>query len=475
MNSEATLSQLKVALPDGQMPSSYGVYFKNTLVALCHALEDHILEQPSEDTAAPLVLVTFQQGKWYLQEADRYADIARCSERVAIAAVPDSGFGTHATSQLANVDLVNIDNTDSLIEEWNLIILAPGYAAMVLCHELSDDEYRGDSLPNMDAERKFYGLWTFDRAPVEAAAKILIERLRTYDSDLVEQLMASYNALKDTSSTVPSDLSGVVSRIVNYLQSSQQQLVTVSRQTRELWELEGQAYKLNRNLAANKLQAFLRMVQKIDARDPFNPMASLQVSALAETLGQLLDLPTLKLRRLRLAGLLFRIGLAKAPKEIFQQTADQLDQASLVFWRDRAALGGQLLSSMPELAPISRIVSHQLEYWDGSGTPDGLRAEDIPLESRILGLVAYFQELTEPRGERAAMTLGEALETCEKQSARRFDPSLVESLGTVVRLAEIGMMQLPKRPSQQPTVWLEDMKPAIPEVSQRSPHEEVTP
>ena len=135
MNSEATLSQLKVALPDGQMPSSYGVYFKNTLVALCHALEDHILEQPSEDTAAPLVLVTFQQGKWYLQEADRYADIARCSERVAIAAVPDSGFGTHATSQLANVDLVNIDNTDSLIEEWNLIILAPGYAAMVLCHE----------------------------------------------------------------------------------------------------------------------------------------------------------------------------------------------------------------------------------------------------------------------------------------------------------------------------------------------------
>ncbi|NEP58898.1 MAG: histidine kinase, partial [Symploca sp. SIO2G7] len=82
MDSEATLNQLKVSLPEGQMPSSYGVYFKNTLVALCHALEDHILEQPKG--VEPLVLVTFQQGKWYLQEADRYRDIAKWSQRIVI-------------------------------------------------------------------------------------------------------------------------------------------------------------------------------------------------------------------------------------------------------------------------------------------------------------------------------------------------------------------------------------------------------
>ncbi|MEO0430446.1 MAG: HD domain-containing phosphohydrolase [Cyanobacteria bacterium J06656_5] len=457
MNSESTLNQLKTLLPEGQMPSSYGVYFKNTLVALCHALEDHILEQP--DGAEPLVLVTFQQGKWYLQEADRYSDIARCSQRVAIAAVPDSGFGDHATSRLSNVDLVDLSADDSLTQEWNLIILAPGYASMVLCHELSDAEYRSDSVPSLDVERKFYGLWTFDRAPVEVAAKILIERMRSYDGALADQLTERYEALTNNPSDTSTDLSGVVARIVNYLQSSQQQLVTVSRQTRELWELEGQASKLNRNLAANKLQAFLRMVQRIDERDPANPMASMQVSALAETLGQIIDLPTLKLRRLRLAGLLFRIGLAEAPRQIFQKTSDQLDKASLVFWRDRAALGGQLLSSMPELAPISRIVTHQLEFWDGSGAPDGLKGEEIPIESRILGLVAYFQELTESRGERTALSLGESLAVCEKLGGRRFDPKMVDSLSTIVRLAEIGMLQLPDRPSEQPTVWLEDLKP----------------
>ncbi|MEM9979890.1 MAG: HD domain-containing phosphohydrolase, partial [Cyanobacteria bacterium P01_D01_bin.2] len=206
----------------------------------------------------------------------------------------------------------------------------------------------------------------------------------------------------------------------------------------------------------------LRMAQRVDARDPANPLASLQVSALAETLGQLLDLPTIKLRRLQLAGLLFRIGLAEAPIEIFHKTSAYLDEARLVFWRDRAVLGAQLLSSMSELSPISRIVAHQLERWDGSGTPDGLKGDKIPLESRILGLVVYFQELMETRGDRTALTMGAALAECQSRSGRRFDPVLVDTLANVVRLCEIGMMQLPDRPSQTPNVWLEDPKEASP-------------
>ncbi len=84
MHINSTLNQLKAALPKGQLPSSYGVYYKNTLVALCHALEDHILQQRYADsTNKPLVLVTFQQGKWYLQEAERYLEIAKCSREVA--------------------------------------------------------------------------------------------------------------------------------------------------------------------------------------------------------------------------------------------------------------------------------------------------------------------------------------------------------------------------------------------------------
>ncbi|GBF81533.1 HD domain-containing phosphohydrolase [Aphanothece sacrum] len=457
MTSQSTLNQLKASLPDGQLPSSYGVYFKNTLVALCHALEDHILQANAKvPEEKPLVLVTFQRGKWYLQEADRYFEIAQCSNHIVIAAVPDSGFSSHKTSKLENVSLVNLDDNDELIHEWNLVILSPGYAAMVLCRELSVEEYRADSQPKTDTERKFYGLWTFERNLVAQTATILIETMRFYNPTLADNLRQQQRHIAANMSNVSTDLSGVVSRIVNYLQTSQQQLVTINRQNREMVELEGQALRLNRNLAANKLQAFLRMAQKVDERDTDNSVASLQVSALAETLGQLLDLPTLKLRRLRLAGLLYRIGLAEAPTEVFNQPPEQLNDATYTFWRNRSVLGAQLLSTMPELVAIKEIVAHQLEHWDGSGKPNGLKGEEIGIEARILGLVSYFQELTQPRGDRPALSLGEGLEKCQNYRETWFDPALVDSLATVIRLAEMGLMALPDRPSQLPAVWLEE-------------------
>ncbi len=457
MQADSTLNQLKAILPNGQLPASYGVYFKTTLVALCHALEDHILQSCQDvPEQQPLVLVTFQQGKWYLQEAERYYEIARCSHHVAIAAVADSGLASHKTGNLENVSLIDLNSADSLVNEWNLIILAPDYAAMVLCHELSTEEYRADSQPQVDVERKFFGLWTFDRALVDSAATILIERFRPYHNVLADHLRQQQAQIAAAPPAISTDLTGFVSRIVTYLQTSQQQLVTVNRQARELVELKGQALRLNRNLAANKLQAFLRMAQRVDERDQDNPVASVQVSALCETLGQMLDLPTLKLRRLRLAGLLFRIGLAEAPIEVFTQTQSQLGEASLALWRDRSLLGAQLLSTMPELAAIRSIVLHQLEHWDGSGKPDGLKGEENAIEARILGLVTHFQELTQPRSDRSADSAGDALQACQQQSGTWFDPKLVETLSTVIRLTEIGLMQLPTRPSQQPTVWLEE-------------------
>ncbi|MGD1806531.1 HD domain-containing phosphohydrolase [Dapis sp. BLCC M126] len=457
MNPESTLNQLKEASPEGKLPSSYGVYFKNTLVALCHALEDHILQTCSiEPEGKPLVLVTFQQGKWYLQEADRYQELAQCSSHIMIGAVPDSGLSKHPTSNLENVSLVNLETTDSLVNEWNLIILAPTYTAMVLCHELSEDEYLPHGKPTVDIERKFYGLWTFDRNLVAKAAEILTERCRPYNPALADTIQKQHQAILKNEGMAPTDMSDVVSRIVSYLQTTQEQMIAMNRQTRELWELEGQALRVSRNLNANKLQAFLRMAQKVDERDQTNSIASLQVAALSETLGQMLDLPTLRLRRLRLAGLLFRVGLTSAPKEIFTNTADELDDATLSFWQERSILGGQLLAAMPELAPVTKIIVHHLEYWDGSGKPDGLREEEISIESRILGLVSYFQELTQPRGKRVALSLGEALEKCSNRSGTYFDPTLVETLSNVIRLTEMGLMQLPQRPSQLPNVWLEE-------------------
>ncbi|MGF1575983.1 MAG: HD domain-containing phosphohydrolase [Cyanophyceae cyanobacterium] len=457
MHPEATLQQLRALLPPEV--TRYGVYLKNTLVALCHALEDHLLNTVGGD---PLVLVTFQEGKWYLQEADRYALIADRARRIVVAAQSDSGFAQHPTGSRDNVDLVHIPDGDPLLQEWNLIILDRDYTAMVLCYELDEADYGGGGRPQRDLERKFYGFWTFDAEQVILSAQILARSMAAHNptvaAELLQQIEDFQKPKPEAVNPVASpnlgsqNLADVVARIVEYLQSSQQQLVTLQQQTRDFWTLESQALRLSRNLNANKLQAFLRMAQQVDSQDLDNPVASLQVSALAETLGQLLDLPTLRLRRLRLAGLLFRIGLAHAPLDSHHSPKpDPLD------WPDSAALGGSLLEAMPEFTPVAQIVASHREHWDGSGYPEGLKGEGIPLEARILGLAAYFQALTQAHGQsRAALSPAEALQQCRLEQGRRFDPDLVDKLGTVLQLVEMGMMTLPERPRHLPNLWLED-------------------
>ena len=111
---------------------------------------------------------------------------------------------------------------------------------------------------------------------------------------------------------------------------------------------------------------------------------------------------------------------------------------------------------MPELEPIANIILHQREHWDGSGRPDGLHGEAIPIESRILDLVVHFQELTQVRGDRPALSLSESLEKCQKHSGARFQPLLVGTLETIIRLVEMDFMQLPQQPKRLPMIWLED-------------------
>ena len=174
------LQQLATAHPAGKRPLNFGVYYKNTLVALCHALEDCILASKS----SPLVITAFQRGKWYLQEAERYSQLAKASRQVVIVAAPDAGFAEHPTSQLPNVDLVALDPNDPVAQEWHLMILAPSFTAMVLCQELSAADYGASGQPTADLERKFYGFWTFEPALVQETVELAIAHIGRYNPEL---------------------------------------------------------------------------------------------------------------------------------------------------------------------------------------------------------------------------------------------------------------------------------------------------
>jgi DICT domain-containing protein len=329
-------------------PLSLGVYYKNTLVALCHALEDYTLACDSK----PLIITAFQRGKWYLQEADRYRDMANCAEQIAIMASGDAGFAEHPTSQCANVDIVELNQDDPVAQEWHLMILAPTYSAMVLCQELSDEDYGSDK-PQDDLQRKFYGFWTFEADLVKEVMAIAIDHIGSYNPALQKRLTQQLEAIDSERSHVPPQLlEEVVSKVVTYLQEGQQNLGSVSSQNDFL----------DNNLLSNELQAFLRMAQMIDLMSPESKNAPAEVAALAEMMGQLLDLPAWQIKRLHLTGLLHRLGPLQGAESILDASKPAA-QESYPSCALTCALvpGAQALRTMPRLRAVAQIMPHQTE------------------------------------------------------------------------------------------------------------------
>jgi DICT domain-containing protein len=437
------LQRLNSVHRSSRKPLNLGVYYKNTLVALCHALEDFILESSSP----PLVIAAFQQGKWYLQEADRYAELAAKSRQIAIMATKGTGFDEHPTRSKDNVALVGIDPKDPVAQEWHLIVMSPTYTAMVLCQELSTEDYGPEGQPQNDLERKFYGFWTFEPNLVRETVDLAIAHIGNYNADLQQQLQSQVDAIAaEWDSHQRDDLSSVVLKVVDYLQTTQQSLNDAPNAA---W-LGSQA--LDDNLISNEMQAFLRMAQLIDQADVNNPMAAAEVATLAEAMGQLLDLPAWQIKRLRLAGLLHRLAPLQAATELTNPRSEHQEN----ILKQRGLLPkASVLRIMPQLQAIAKIIIHQSEHWDGSGKPEGLAYDAIPLESRILSLVAEFQEraLTNP-AEQRENPLMQALNDCHAKAGSHFDPKLVEALSLLAMGMQQGMSLEASQPKIASGIWL---------------------
>ncbi|MGA9378075.1 MAG: DICT sensory domain-containing protein [Phormidium sp.] len=440
------LQKLADAHKSSARPLRFGVYYKNTLVALCHALEDSILTS----NTCPLMITAFQRGKWYLQEADRYGDIAKKSQQIVIIASPDSGFAEHPTSQMSNVELVSLEAIDPLAQEWHLIILSPSYTAMVLCQELTPQDYGAKGVPEEDRERKFYGFWTFEPGLVLETVELAIAHIAKYNPELEQKLTAQVKEITTQAANAQQDnLGEIVSRVVDYLQASQQDLTTEQLQVSHHEELDI-------NLISNELQAFIHMAQLMELANTGNPMATAEVAALAEVMGQILDLPAWQIKRLRLAGLLH--GLV--PLGVTTVTA--LEEAPCCHLEPSV----QALRAMPRLQAIAHIITHQTEWWNGKGYPGGFAYDAIPLESRILGLITNFEQRvnqilkeTETLSKEEALT--KALVEFQAQAGERWDPKLVESLGLLIMGLQQGL-DLPIIPLKVTSgMWLIDPEIAI--------------
>lgn len=184
------------------------------------------------------------------------------------------------------------------------------------------------------------------------------------------------------------------------------------------------------------LQAVLALATAIDAKDQYTAEHAQRLAEMALAVGRELGLSARELEDLRYGAILHDIGKIGVPDTILQKPAP-LDSDEWQQIRRHPEIGAQILAPIPRLAAATRIVRHHHERFDGSGYPDGLRGEEIPLGARILTVVDAFTAMLDPRVYKAARTIEEAVAELQKHSGTQFDPQIVEIFLRLLARGEI--------------------------------------
>jgi putative two-component system response regulator len=171
----------------------------------------------------------------------------------------------------------------------------------------------------------------------------------------------------------------------------------------------------------------------IEARDPYTLGHCDRLSRYAVALGEALGLDQEMLRALRLGGYLHDLGKIAVPDGILLKPGplDPLEQERI---RAHPGAGSDLVLGLRSLELVRPIMRHHHEKWDGSGYPDGLKGEAIPLGARIISVVDVFDALHTDRPYKTALSRSDAVSLLIRETdAGYWDPRVVDSFLEILR------------------------------------------
>ncbi len=161
----------------------------------------------------------------------------------------------------------------------------------------------------------------------------------------------------------------------------------------------------------------------IDARDTYTLGHSTRVAQLSLELGRDLGLSTGELEDLEVACLFHDIGKIKLPDTILLKQG-RLDVHERREMMRHTEYGGEILAKAPSLFKYIPAVRHHHEWYDGTGYPDGLTGDKIPLPAAIVSLADVYDAMTSDRPYRGALSEEEAMANIDSLAGRQFNPDL---------------------------------------------------
>src|SRR3954470_764969 len=168
-----------------------------------------------------------------------------------------------------------------------------------------------------------------------------------------------------------------------------------------------------------------------DARHPDTAEHSDDVLLLCEAIADRLGISGAEREHLLAGARLHDVGKAGIPQDILRKPGP-LSANERAVVNEHTLVGERILAAVPELAPVAPIVRHAHERWDGTGYPDRLAGEQIPLASRVILCAEAFHAIRSERPYRGARGVDEALAEMATNAGTQFDPEVAQALVDVV-------------------------------------------
>jgi HD-GYP domain-containing protein (c-di-GMP phosphodiesterase class II) len=171
----------------------------------------------------------------------------------------------------------------------------------------------------------------------------------------------------------------------------------------------------------------------LEADDEYTGFHSRSVVSLSVAVADAMGLRSKQRRNVEFGALLHDVGKIAVPKEIINKPGP-LTEDEWVVIRAHTIEGQKMLDRVGGLlSDVGRIVRSSHEKWDGTGYPDGLVGDEIPVEAAIVSCCDAFNAMTTDRSYRTAMSLDEAIDELQANSGTQFSPAVVEALMLVLR------------------------------------------
>jgi diguanylate cyclase (GGDEF)-like protein len=188
---------------------------------------------------------------------------------------------------------------------------------------------------------------------------------------------------------------------------------------------------------AARYRAAASLAKAVDARDVYTGSHSERVGELSARIARRLGIDEPQIELTRLAGSLHDLGKLAIPEEILRKPGALNESERLVLQR-HPQIGYRMLESLG-VEPIADWVLHHHERWDGSGYPDRLRGEQIPLGARIIFVADAFDAMTSERVYRKPLSDRDAVAELERCAGTQFDPAVVDAFSE-----DLGLVAEPR-------------------------------